>query len=125
MGNISGKLNLRQLISVMTTMQGRNGETTGIFIPIDANHLYRGEKGAIYLDISAFEIKERKPDKKDTHIVKQSLPKEIRDAMTDEQKKAMPTLGNIIVWGHHDQSPQEFNDAGPLSLSPEEDDLPF
>lgn len=124
MSNISGKINLRQLLSVMTKMKGKNGEVDGVFIPIDANHLYRGENGAIYLDITGFEIKERKADRKDTHLVKQALPKEVYDAMTEEQKKETPILGNLIVWGHREPAPQEFADAGGAP-EPIEDDLPF
>lgn len=123
MSNISVKLNLRQLKSTVRTMKGASGEIECVIIPIDANHLVRGEKG-IYLDLMGFELKEKKDDSKQTHIVKQSLPKEVYEVMTDEQKRELPIVGNMIYWGHREPAPQEFAVAD-SQFKPEEDDLPF
>ena len=48
MSNISGKLNLMQLKAAIRRMDGKNGPIDCIVIPIEANHLFRGEQG-IYL----------------------------------------------------------------------------
>jgi hypothetical protein len=64
-----------------------------LVIPIEENHLYEGEKG-IYADFIAWEMKERKENGA-THLLKQSLSKEVRSAMTEEQKKSMPIFGDL------------------------------
>lgn len=124
MSNISGNLNFRQLLSHVMNIQGKNGMVKCLVIPIKENHLVEGEKG-IYMNFSGLEIsKEKRGDRKDTHVVKQSLPKEVYEVMTDEQKKQVPILGNLIVWGHQEPAPREF-DMGDVALPPQEDDLPF
>lgn len=94
---ITGKLNLLNLHAVKRLEKGAAGMVECLIIPIAKNKLFVGEKG-VYLDFIGFEIKEPKADSKDTHIVKQSLSKEERETMTDEQLKAMPILGNLSVW---------------------------
>ena len=124
MGNISIKLNLRQLKHVQKTMKGINGDVEVLIIPIKENSIFNGEKGA-YLDITAIEIKDRSKfgaDQKDTHLLKQSFTKEVYDAMSDEEKKACPILGNAIVWGSRESEPQS-SDFAPAEE--EHDDLPF
>jgi hypothetical protein len=121
MSNISGKLNLMQLKAAIRSMTGKDGLPIDcVVLPIEANHLFKGEKG-IYLDITAFEIKEKKGESKDTHLVKQSLPKEVYDALTDDQKKALPILGNLRVWGEW----TEPEPASSMEVKDEITDLPF
>lgn len=120
MGNISTKLNLAGLKSVVQKKKGKSGDIDCLVIPIDQNHLFRGEKG-IYLDLTHLEVKNKKGDSKDTHLVKQSLPKDVYEAMTDEEKKATPILGNSILWG----SGNEPGNATPPEEIDENDDLPF
>ena len=122
MSNISIKINLRQLKSAVRTMKGTSGNIECLVIPIAANHLIVGEKG-VYLDMQAYELKEKKADRKDTHLIKQGFPKEVFDAMTEEEKKTTPIIGNLVVWGFSEPAPvnveivetQEGGDA----------DLPF
>jgi hypothetical protein len=117
---ITGKINLLNLHCVKQYQKGVAGPVECLIIPIAKNNLFVGEKG-VYLDLVAFDIKEPKPDQKDTHIVKQSLSKELRESMTDEQLKAMPILGNLCVLSGK-------NESQPISsietLDPESD-LPF
>ncbi|MEN6387147.1 MAG: hypothetical protein ABFD79_18365 [Phycisphaerales bacterium] len=120
MSNINGKINLMQLKAVRMTMKGKTGPLDCVVLPIEANSLFVGDKG-IYLDIIAFEITNKKGESKDTHIVKQSLSKEIFEKMTDEQKKDMPIIGNLRVWGEYTE-PEPESDMQPRS---ETDDLPF
>lgn len=121
MSNINGKINLMQLQAVRMNMKGKNGQPLDcVVIPITANHLFVGEKG-IYLDLIAFEKKTQQENNKDTHIIKQSLSKEVLQAMTEEQKQAMPILGGLRVWG-------EFTEPEPASdMLPREetDKLPW
>lgn len=126
MANISAKINLRQLKNVVRFIKGKNGNMVEcLIIPIKENNLFAGEKG-IYLDLQGFELKERKPDQKDTHIVKQSLSKEVFDTMSDQEKKDMPILGNMILWGRREPEPMNFETIGtePI-IEGTADDLPF
>lgn len=124
MGNISIKLNLRQLKHVHKTMKGINGDVEVLIIPIKENNLFNGEKG-IYLDVTAIEIKDRSKfsaEQKDTHLLKQNFSKEVYEAMIDEEKRALPILGNAIAWGSREAEPQNSNFA---PINEDEDDLPF
>ena len=115
MSNITFKLNLRQFNSMeVTTKKGKKG----IFIPYKENHVFEGEKGA-YVDFSAFEL--RNATETGTHIIKQQLPKAVYASLSDADKKAMPIIGNLKVWGsgnRQEPEPKDFN-------MPEGDDLPF
>ncbi len=123
MANISIKVNLRQLKNTIKPFKKQDGSTVDcLVIPINDNHLFKGEKG-IYLDLAAFEIKNKKTDSKDTHLVKQSLPKEVFEKLTDDQKKAMPIFGNAILWSRQEPEPvaAETMETG----ADQTDDLPF
>ena len=91
---ITGSINLAALKYVLMEKKGKEGKSIkGMFIPIEANNLQEHEKGGIYLNIVAFDMKE--PKDWATHIVKQSLKKEVREAMSEEEQKAIPILGNL------------------------------
>ncbi len=122
MGNISTKINLAGLKNAAIITSGKNKDVECILIPINQNHLFKSDKGAVYLDLQGFEYKSTKADSKDTHLVKQSLPKEIFSAMSDEEKKAMPILGNHIVWGESGGGAR--TEAGAVTVA-DPDDLPF
>ena len=80
----AGKINL----------SGKNGQLKKcLVIPIEENHLYEGEKG-IYADFIAWEMREKKENGA-THLIKQSLPKEARDGMSEEEKRALPIFGDL------------------------------
>ena len=126
MSNISIKLNLRQLESAVIKMKGKSGEMDCLVIPIEKNNLVQGKKG-VYIDLTAIELNEPRESKNgevpDTHLVKQNLPKEVYATLTDEQKKAMPILGNAIDWSKvsREPAPNNTNVGEPIN----EDDLPF
>lgn len=111
-------INLSELKHVIMTKKGQSGDVKGIFIPLEVNHLEQNEKnGNVYLNMVAFEMKEPK-DWAD-HIIKQSLPKEVREAMTDEEKKNEPILGNL-------KTGENAVSSGAVSVEvDEDDDLPF
>lgn len=123
MSRISGKLNLLNLHGVVKMIPGKMGPVECVVIPLEKNKLFKGEKG-IYLDLIAFEIAhdKRREGSKDTHLVKQSFSKEVRESMTEEQIKALPILGSLQVWD------EGFTESEPVSSSEtlgEDDDLPF
>ena len=117
MANLNIKLNLQNLHSVCRFEKGTAGMVECLIIPLEKNYLFKGEKG-IYLDLSAFELKEKKDNR--THLVKQSFPKEVFKSMTEEQKRAMPILGDISTWEHVEPEPVSSS----VPLLPD-DDLPF
>jgi hypothetical protein len=122
MSRISGKLNLLNLHAVRKIMPGQLGPVECLVIPIEKNKLFIGDKG-VYLDLIAFEIdpSKRTADSKDTHLVKQSFSKEVREAMTEDQLKAMPILGNFQVWSDK----QESEPVSSPVVQDEKSDLPF
>lgn len=123
MANISVKLNLAGLAHSRKLMKGKTGDIDCLIIPIEQNKLYKGEKG-LYLDLTLIEIKDRSkqsPDQKDTHLVKQSFSKEVYDAMSEEERKSYPILGNAIYWGSFSNS----NEPELAEPQEEDDDLLF
>ena len=117
MSNLNIKLNLQNLHCACRYEKGVAGPVECLIIPLEKNHLFKGEKG-VYLDLTAFELKERKENK--THLIKQTLPKEVFKAMTDEQKRATPILGDVSVWEHTEAEP-----ISNLTTLPEGSDLPW
>jgi hypothetical protein len=103
-------------------MKAASGDIECLIIPIDQNYLVRGEKG-LYLDLQAYELKEKKADRKDTHLIKQGFPKEVFDAMPEEVKKSTPILGNLVVWGYSE--PASVNVEIAETQPGTDDDLPF
>lgn len=121
MGNISTKLNLAGLKHSRKLLSGKSGQVDCLIIPIVENKLFIGEKG-LYLDLTHIEIKDRSkqaPDQKDTHLIKQSFSKEVYEAMTEEERKSYPILGNSILWTSNQNEPEL---SAPIE---EHDDLPF
>ena len=117
---VSGKLNLAGLKHVILEKKGKSGMVKGIFIPIEANNLFFSKKNNVYLDLIAFELKEKQDNA--THLVKQSFSKEIYDKMTDEERKETAILGNLNV---DVVAEAKNNNAAEGKTLKEEDDLPF
>jgi len=99
MENFNEKLNLLKLSRAgVMHIQGRGEVLRCLVIPVEENHLFvstdeSGKPKAVYLDLTAWAMKN--PKYEDSHMIKQSLPKEVRDAMTDEEKNAQPILGSM------------------------------
>ena len=117
MTKLNIKLNLSNLRSAVRFENGTDGPVECIIIPIEANHLFKGKSG-IYLDMTAFELKEQKDNQ--THLIKQSLPKEVYQKQTDEEKKAMPILGNVSVFESSTSEPVSSTETLPVGTK-----LPF
>tara|TARA_A100000164_G_C21908069_1_gene774136 strand:+ start:915 stop:1304 length:390 start_codon:yes stop_codon:yes gene_type:complete len=129
MANISIKLNLAQLKHAIRNLKGKDKQPIEcLVIPIDENLIFRGEKG-LYLDLTAIEIKNKVGDSKDTHLIKQQVGKEAYEAMSEEQKRAMPILGNAIYWGRREAEPNVSDSLSESAvdqyLEEDDDDLPF
>lgn len=121
MSNITTKLNLSGLKCVIQKKKGKSGDIDCLVIPIDQNHLFRGEKG-VYLDLTHIPLKNQRENSKDTHLVKQQLPKDVYNSMSEDERKEMPILGNTVVWG---SSGNSVGNAPEPEEIDESDDLPF
>lgn len=118
---ITFKINLLQYKAAVMKVKNKAGVPVDcVVIPIDQNDLFRGEKG-IYADFVAFEIKEKKGDSKDTHLVKQSFGKEILEGLTEEQRKALPIFGGLRLWDER----AEKDSVSSAEVIDEESGLPF
>jgi len=116
---IKASINLSALKHVMMKKNNKEGkEITGLFIPLEVNHLEQAKNGNVYLNTVAFKMQE--PKEWADHIIKHSLPKEVRESWTEEEKKNEPILGNL-------QSSASGQGTGALSseVVSEDDDLPF
>jgi len=122
MSTISGHITLSKLVSKVIEVQGKSGDMVkGIFIPIINNDLYyNAEKNQVELNIICRDMK-AKPGSKDTHYIKQSIPKNKRLQMTKEQLYDMPFIGNLSVWDSESESQPELEEIIPI----DETDLPF
>lgn len=119
MSNLTTKLNLAGLKHSRKLINGKSGQIDCLIIPIKENHLFIGEKGGLYLDLQHHEIKKPKEKQTDSHLVKQSLPKDVYEKMTDQERQEKPILGSSRTWTSHSNEPQ-LSDA-----QNEDDDLPF
>ena len=93
-------------------------DDNNVFVSADENMKPR----EAYIDFIAFE--NQQPGKYgDTHSLRQSLAKEVRERMTDEELKAVPYIGNM--------KPYEIPNAARTVEAPQAtvdegmDDLPF
>ncbi len=92
--NYSIKIDLLKLNGAfMRNMTGRTATKKCIIIPVDDNDcIFLGEKGC-YLNMNAYGV--QNPQYGDTHCLKGDIPKDVREAMTDEQRNSQPILGNM------------------------------
>lgn len=117
--NYGIKLDLLKLQGAcVTNVKGRTTTKRCLVVPIDDSNLFLGEKGC-YFDLTAIEIRE--PKFSETHCIKQSLSKEKFDAMSEDEKKALPIIGGLKQIEPKPQAQMEvkttvevFDDGGDL-----------
>lgn len=123
--NLRIRINLGALkASGVATLQGKSGSKKCLIIPIEDNHLYQGTKG-VYLDLIGW--RNDKLSDGGTHLIKQSLPKEVRDQMDEKARFELPTLGNIAPMNlgvENSEASSEFAGAT-MSEDQTDDHLPF
>ena len=75
MSNYSIKADLLKVKGAfVTNLKGKTSTKRCLVIPIDESGMYLGEKG-VYLNLTAIEMREERYG--DTHVLKQSLPKDV------------------------------------------------
>lgn len=120
MENLNIKINLSKLNGVVK-IHSEKKNADYIAIPIKENFLYQGVKGT-YLNLTAFQQKEEKFG--DSHYIKNQIPSDVYNKMTDEEKKNQCILGSCKPFILEDKSIQKANNQDFISLDDEED-LPF
>lgn len=124
MQNFSIKEDLLKLRGAfITNFKGRTATKRCLVIPVDDSGLYVGEKG-VYLNLTAIQMEN--PKFSETHCLKQSLDKEVYEAMTEEQKQALPIIGGMKPLEKKPSPQMNVNSTFDGAQSVEnEDDLPF
>lgn len=122
MVNLSIKLNLLALPGAsVANLKGKTATKQCLVIPIADADLYVGQKGC-YLNLTAVETQNSQYG--DTHFVRQNLSKDAYAALTEEQRKAIPILGNVKPQVFQQQTvPQNFVEAAQFVDG--EENLPF
>jgi hypothetical protein len=119
MSNLNFKLNLKSLKNTaIIDLKGKTETKQCLAIPIADNDLFVGEKG-IYISLSAWENSNLRDGK--THLVKQSFSRRVREAMTDEERKSIPILGDVKPFETASGTVKSEATIAP----PPHDDLPF
>lgn len=128
MTNFNAKINLMKLKRAgIMSIQGRGETLRCLVIPVEENHLFissdeQNKPKAAYLDLTAWELRNPKYD--ETHMIKQSLPKEVREQMSDEELKAQPIIGGLKPFESEQQNAAGSCDA-PFAQVSDNNDLPF
>lgn len=128
MENLDIKLNALKFQNAgVMSVKGRTQTKRCLVIPIEDNHFFvsanaDGTPKAVYMDLVAYALREPKYDQ--THLVKQSLSKEVREQITEEQIKGMPILGGAKLFNNTPINQVDTCNA-PFMQSGNDDDLPF
>lgn len=123
MSNYSISIDLLKIQGAfLRNLKGKTATKKCIIIPVEEHQgLYVGDKGC-YLNLTAIEMRE--PKYRDTHCIKPNLPKDEREAMTEEEQRALPILGGLHAIEPHQQEIGGQVDASSI-LDTSQDDLPF
>lgn len=121
--NIGIRVNLQALNGAfLKNLTGRTATKRCLIIPVDDNPaMFIGEKGT-YLNMVGVEVKNSQYG--DTHLLKGDIPRDVYEAMTDDQRNAQPILGNVRSIG-----PKQQVVTGSVNMDAPEgeqnEDLPF
>lgn len=124
--NFQGKINLLKLKNAgVVDVKGKESVKRCVVIPIEDNNIFISAdenlvaKGA-YIDFMAWENRQIS-QYGDTHGIRQSLPKDVREKMSEDELKAVPFIGNM--------KPFEIGNSASSVNAPSAvangDDLPF
>jgi len=124
MSNFSIKHDLLRLKGAfVTNLKGKTGTVKKcLIIPVEDAGLYLGEKGC-YLNTTAIELRE--PKFSDTHCIKPDLAKELRESMSEEERKAVPILGGMHPIEKQQQQMSVTGMIDAVMAVEDEDELPF
>lgn len=122
--NFGMKIDLLKLKGAfMRNLKGSTATKRCLIIPVDdCDGVYLGEKGC-YLSMTAIEMRE--PKYGDTHCIKVNIPKEQREAMTEEERNAVPILGGLHAIEAGQATMQVKDTIGQDAFADDDDDMPF
>ena len=120
---LSIRLGMRKLSGAcVKTIKGKTALKRCLIVPIDDNPcFFLGEKDC-YLNLVAIESTNSQYG--DTHFVVGDMPREVRESMTQEQRNALPILGNIKPIERQATPQMQVGSMDSDSFAGE-DDLPF
>lgn len=90
MKNFNVKINLALMNGVKTITSKKNNEKY-VCIPLSANYIFEGRKG-LYMDLTAYSYDGKFGE---SHFLKNRIPKDIYEKMSEEDKKNTPILGSL------------------------------
>lgn len=123
MGNFGIKIDLLKLKnSFVTNLKGKAATKRCLVIPIDDSGVYLGEKG-VYLNLTAVEMREQRYG--DTHVLKQSLAKEVYQAMSEEERMAQPIFRALKPIESQQRQMEVTQTTNAAEAVEDPDDLPF
>lgn len=116
--NYNVKIDFAKLNKVgVANIQGKTGKVKCVVIPVEENDIFLSEKGGIYKDFTAIEMKEERYGQ--SHLVKTAIPSEKWKNMSDEEKNAVPIIGALSPIKRKGAEVNTESEVDP------EDDLPF
>lgn len=106
-------------------LKDRNGNSIDcLAIPIKLNNLSIDNNNEMYLNMVAWESDKLKNGQ--THLLKQSLPKEVVEKMSEEEKRLQPILGSVKPMEKKEKPLEVYEVATAAPAEPAQaDDLPF
>lgn len=118
MENFNLKINLALMNGVKIITSKKNNEKF-VCIPLSDNYIFEGKKG-LYLDLTAYSYDGRFGE---SHFLKNRIPKDIYEKMSDEDKKNTPIIGSMspLVMDNGITEKADFQDFKEISR----EDLPF
>lgn len=121
--NYGIRIDLQKLNNAfLRNFTGKTATKRCICIPVDDNpEMYLGEKGT-YLNLTAIETVNSQYG--DTHYVKGNIPREVYDKLSEDQRKAIPILGNMKPIQPRQQAVSGTTDMN-APEGQQDDDLPF
>ncbi len=90
MKNFSVKINLA-LMNGASLITSRKNNEKYVCIPLSENYIFEGKKG-LYLDLTAYSYDGKFGE---SHFLKNRIPKDIYEKMSDEDKKNTSIIGSM------------------------------
>jgi hypothetical protein len=103
-------------------IQGKSAKVECVCIPV--SEFYHGKNGELYCNLQITE-KKQVGQYGDTHFAKQSLEKASYNALSEEQRKAIPILGNMEPSKFGNNTTTTTTQTAEPQAQPEGDGLPF
>lgn len=119
--SISGRTNLAKFKhAIVDTKSGDKA----IVIPVKANNLFLSDAGNLFFDWIGWPKKSEDKDG-NTHLIKQSIPKDVLATMSEQEKKDLPIFGNLKPFSGKGESAAVSDPATAESVADVVDGLPF